>query len=336
MNSLVGHDKVVAFLERIVREGRPAHAYLFTGREGVGKKRVAVRLACMLNCPDLDADPDGDCSVCRRIRALKHPDIVLEQPEKRMIRIERVRSVQSFFRYAPVEGRYRVSIIDDAHLMNRAAQNALLKTLEEPPSARMLILVTGKPSLLLPTVRSRCRRIRFGPIPSDLLASLLQHEWGIPPEQAQVLTAMSGGSVSRALEIGSSAFLGLRQEILASLSTPSQRGIAGLLELSATISSDRAKTAQAIEIAQTWIRDVLVKKISYDPSTIMNGDMLDRISFAAQHHDGEDLVSVYDELAKASELLDADFNVNRNLATDVLLMRIARILAGPTLGIASN
>lgn len=336
MNSLIGHESIISFLERTVREGRPAHAYLFTGREGVGKKKVAVRFACMLNCPDLDADPHANCSVCRRMSAQTHPDLLLEKPDKGMIRIERVRSVQGFFRYAPVEGRYRVTIIDDAHTMNRSAQNALLKTLEEPPPSRMLILVTDKPSLLLPTVRSRCRRMRFGPIPTDSLASLLQRQSGLPRERAQVLAAMSGGSVSRALEIGSPAFSGLRQEVVAALSAPAGRGIAGLLEWSAAISSDRARTLQVIEIARTWIRDVLVAKTHYNPSTIMNADMLDRISFAAQHHDEEDLVSVYEELVKASELVEADFNVNKNLATDVLLMRIARILAGPTLGVASD
>ena len=163
----------MGILERTAKEGRPAHAYLFTGREGVGKRMAAFRFASMLNCPDPQADPDGTCHVCRRISSETHPDFIIERPEKGMIRIERVRLLQNSFKFAPAEARFRIAVIDDAHLMNRSAQNALLKTLEEPPPARVIVLVTSKPFLLLSTVRSRCRRVRFGPIPLETLCAIL-------------------------------------------------------------------------------------------------------------------------------------------------------------------
>jgi DNA polymerase III subunit delta' len=334
MTFLVGHESNLALLERTVREGRPAHAYLFTGPDGIGKKLVAVKLACLLNCVAPGEDPDGSCHVCRRIIAEKHPDVTIERPEKGMIRIDRIRDLQAFFKYAPVEGRHRVTIIDDAHLMNRSAQNALLKTLEEPPPGRILILISARPSILLPTVRSRSRRMRFNPIPFSPLEELLEQK-GLPVEKARTLAAMSSGSVARALEMAASNFLDLREQVVSAMTNPMGKRLSGLLELSATISVDRQTAAEAIEIASTWIRDLLLEQTGFSLSGRVHGDFLDRITSGAQHHNSRQLLSVYDELVKASSLIEADINVNRNLVTDVMFLRIARILAGPTLGIAT-
>jgi len=335
MTSIVGHDSILAFLERTVAQGRPAHGYLFTGREGVGKRLVAKRFASLLNCLNPGADPTGSCSACRRIDAGKHPDFLLERPDRGMIRIERVRHIRSFFQYSPVEGSFRVCVIDDAHAMNRSAQNALLKTLEEPPAGRVLILVTAKPSLLLPTVRSRCRRLRLGPIPTGPLETLLRAR-GIDAEKAAILAAMSGGSVSRALEMNQSNFLALREKVIAALTEANVHGIRGNLEISAEISKDRRTASEAIEIGLTWIRDLLLSLAGYDLSAAVHRDFLDRIDSTAQHLTSGQLFSVYDELVRASELIDSDINVNRNLVTDVMLFRISRIMAGPSMGVAAS
>jgi DNA polymerase-3 subunit delta' len=334
MTLIVGHENEIALLERIVAEGRAAHAYLFTGPEGVGKKLAAIKLACLLNCPQPTADKRASCPVCRRIVAENHPDFAIERPQRGIIRIEQIRGLQNFFRYAPVEASYRVIIIDDAHLMNRSAQNALLKTLEEPPAGRILILVTAKPFLLLSTVRSRCRRVRFGPLPLESLADLLEEQSGMDPEKARVLAAMSCGSVSKAIDMETSNFLDLRERIISALAHPGPNGLGGLLEMSAAISSDRRTSSEAIEIAVTWIRDLLMRRILGDESSLIHRDLLDRISSEAQHHNNETLISAYEELAEAAGLIDADINVNRNLVTDVTLLRVARIIAGPSFGLA--
>ncbi len=333
MGVLVGHEHVIGALERTAEQQRPSHAYVFTGREGIGKKRVAVIFACLLNCPHTSRHRDCSCGVCRRIREEKHPDVIIERPERGRIRIERIRFLQSFFRYAPVEGRFRVIIIDDAHLMNRQAQNALLKTLEEPPPGRILILVTARPFLLLPTVRSRCRRIRFGPLPVDILAPLLEDRKGVSSQRARVIAAMSGGSVKRALEMETSRFMELRRRVISALAEPGKNGLKGILDLSLEISANRDMALQAIEIAMTWIRDLLTAKIGANPSCLIHADFLDMISGTEQHHSTYDLLDVYDELVRASELIDREINANRNMVTDVMLLRVSRMLAGPTLGL---
>lgn len=336
MDVFVGHENVIGLLGRTAEEGRPPHAYLFTGRDGVGKKMTALRFACMLNCPTPGTDQGWECPACRRIFLGKHPDVYVETPERGMIRIERIReSVRGFFRYAPVEGRYRIAIIDDAHLMNQAAQNALLKTLEEPPSACIIVLVTAKPYLLLSTVRSRCRRVRFAPLPPDFMAPLLEKRMGLTSDEAFTLAAMSGGSMSRALEMHGSSFAALREQLVELLDKPMKRGLAGILEFSQSISGDRSRVRETIEIAGTWIRDLIVREISDDDRLIINRDSLDRIESSAQHRGREELLAAYEELMTASYLIESGTNVNRNLLTDIMLLKIARLLEGPTLGVVS-
>jgi DNA polymerase-3 subunit delta' len=217
--------------------------------------------------------------------------------------------------------------------MNRSAQNALLKTLEEPPPGRILILVTSKPFLLLSTVRSRCRRVKFGPLPVELLADLLDRQEGIAAGKARVLAAMSGGSVSKAIDMETSNFLDLRELVVSALADPGRIGLGGLLEASASISSDRKTAAEAIEIGVTWVRDLLIKKVLGDASPLIHRDLLDRISLEAQHHSSEALISAYEEMAAAAGLIEADINPNRNMVTDVMLLKVARILAGPSFGL---
>jgi DNA polymerase-3 subunit delta' len=333
MSPMVGHEHVIALLLESARNGRPAHAYLFTGQEGIGKKQVALLFARMLNCPDPDRDPEGKCSACRRITSGNHPDVILEEPEKNIIRIDRIRSLRNFFKYAPVEGRFRVAVLNDAHTMNSAAQNALLKTLEEPPSGRILILVTANPFLLLPTVRSRCRRVRFHPLPTDVLAELLHRDSDIPEEKAQALAAMSCGSVARAIELNAIAYMELREQVISLLEEPGTLGLAGLLELSGSLAADGKRLLEAIEIAVTWIRDVIIARVAPDSASFIHSDSLDRISCAAQHQGTEELLLVYDELARAAGLVASEINVNNNLVADVMFLKVTRILAGPSLGL---
>jgi DNA polymerase-3 subunit delta' len=333
MNGIFGHENILGLLRQTVSHKRPAHAYLFTGREGVGKRLVALRFAAMLNCPSGDGDPSCSCQVCSQIISEKHPDLLFEKPERNIIRIERIRALQQTFKYAPVEGLFRVAIINDAHLMNRAAQNALLKTLEEPPAGRVLILVSSKPGLLLSTVRSRCRKAGFGPLDFQSLVTLLV-EKGIPRDKALVAAGMSGGSAAKALQMTQSNFMELREKVVTALVNPAHSGLSGLLNLSAEISANRDSARESLEIAKSYLRDLVVEKMGCDSK--IHADLLDTIVATAQNHDSRQLFQVYDEIAKASDLIEAEINVNRNIALDVLFLKIARVFGGPDFGMASN
>ncbi|MGC8660623.1 MAG: DNA polymerase III subunit delta', partial [Desulfomonilaceae bacterium] len=201
MTKILGHADTLAILKNSVVSQKMAHAYLFSGLDGIGKKLVAIEFACMVNCPSYDPDEGHECRVCALIRKGNHADVQIVTPLKGSIRIDSVRQIHSFLKYSPVEAQYRVIIIDDAHLLNRSAQNALLKTLEEPPGSSLLILVTSRASALLSTVKSRLRHVRFGPLERSLISEELVRRKRIPSDQAASLAGLASGSLGRALEL---------------------------------------------------------------------------------------------------------------------------------------
>jgi DNA polymerase-3 subunit delta' len=161
-------------------------------------------------------------------------------------------------------------------------------------------------------------------------------QWKVPAEKAAVLAGMAGGSMGRALQMERTHFLDLRDRIVAVLAEPGSTGIAGLLELSEKLSADKDTALEAIDLAASWVRDAVVQRMGADSSRCVNVDSLDRIAKTAQHHHSSDLLTVYDQLVEAAELIDADINVNKNLVLDVMLLRITRLLAGPTMGVATE
>lgn len=200
---VVGHERQIDFLRRAEATGHLAHALLFAGPPGVGKRLVADAMAAVVACERGAADACEACAGCHQVAAGSHPDIlVVAVPSgKREIPIDSVRQLNQFLRLRPVRGRRKVAIVDDAHLLNLAAQNALLKGLEEPPPGSLMVLVAHTPDALLPTVRSRCQRLRFGPLPDAVLAELLATRLQIPPAEVTELSALAEGSPGRALRL---------------------------------------------------------------------------------------------------------------------------------------
>ncbi len=189
----------VATLKRAVLNGKVAHAYLFEGAAGVGKKLTAMTLATVLNCVSDSDDACGECEHCRKISNGNHPDVrILTTPEgKRRIPIELVRESERWISVPPHEGRAKILIIDPAEMMTEPAANALLKTLEEPRSGSFLFLVTAASSALLPTIRSRCQVVRFKPLGFNTVSDILAGS-GVDPEEAGVVAALASGSLDAA------------------------------------------------------------------------------------------------------------------------------------------
>jgi len=217
---VIGHAQPRARLLRAVAGQRVPQSLLFDGPDGVGKRTVALALASAINCrqPGIDADACGICSSCRRIARAQHPDVLQLSPnEKGTITTDMVREVIAQAAYRPFEGRRRVVIIDQADLLQAAAQNSLLKTLEEPPPSSMFVLVTARPDTLLITVRSRCPRVRFSRLAPTDLAAVLTRSCGIAAGEAASLAAVGDGSVARALAHESGVLVEARRAALSLL-----------------------------------------------------------------------------------------------------------------------
>jgi DNA polymerase-3 subunit delta' len=201
LRDVIGHRRLVGLLTRSIRENTLPPSLIFAGPAGVGKRLVAVSTAQALNCTNpKDGDACGVCAACTRIARGVHPDVLLVEPgETGSIKIERVREIVDSVGYRPFEGRRRVVIIDEADALMPGAQNALLKTLEEPPSLSSFILVTSAPDTLLATVRSRCPRLPFRPLDAADVARALV-KTGRTEAEARAIAATAGGSIRAALD----------------------------------------------------------------------------------------------------------------------------------------
>src|SRR2546430_9178246 len=198
---VLGHNRLITLLTRSVAGASLPPSLLFAGPAGVGKRKTALAVAQALNClTPRDGGACGACTACARIARGVHPDVSIVEPEDSgAIKIEQVRDVVDRAAYRPFEGRRRVVIIDNADALVAAAQNALLKTLEEPPPSSVFFLITSRPDMLLPTVVSRCPRLRFRPLSSEDVARALANV-GHTEVSARAVAATAGGSIGRALE----------------------------------------------------------------------------------------------------------------------------------------
>ena len=212
MKDFIGNKSVRALLHQSVQRNSLSHAYIFAGPDGVGKKRLALALTKSLLCRNRPEglNPCGTCSSCRKIDAEEHPDVQVIRPEKKVFKIDQIRQLIQDICFQPIEGAWRVFILDDADRMNEQASNSLLKTMEEPPSNSLLILVTSNLYILLPTIQSRGQILKFNPIPSKEIEHFLKTRHDFSPEHALAAARLCQGSVGTALRISMQTFEDMR------------------------------------------------------------------------------------------------------------------------------
>jgi DNA polymerase-3 subunit delta' len=265
---------------RAVRRGKLAHAYLFLGPPGVGKRRVARGIAQSLTCSAFPAealDACGTCPACRQIQSGTHPDLmVVGLPEgKRELPVEaflgpRERRGREGLLHElslrPMSASRRLAIIDDADRMTEESANALLKTLEEPPAGVILFLIASSSDALLPTIRSRCQPLLFGPLPEDAVASLVvEQEWETDGAAAAEIARLSSGSLETARQLLDPGLRGLRQGIAAALAThpfspvdAAKQALTAIEDLQGGAAGQRANAGWLVRFSVDFLRQALV------------------------------------------------------------------------------
>jgi DNA polymerase-3 subunit delta' len=292
-----GHSRPLGLLAGSIARGSLPPSLLFTGPSGVGKRLVAQAVAEALNClaPDR-GDACGSCSACRRIARGTHPEVlVIEPPDTGATKIEFVRPAIAATAYRPFEGRCRVVIIDDADLLTDDAQNALLKSLEEPPQGSVFILVTSRPETLLPTVRSRCSQLRFGRLTTGDVARVLVGRHGYESEEAHAAAAVAGGSPGRALESGSRAYREGRAAALSALraagAAPAPRArlqaVAGLAASRSSSAGERDELTTRVTMMASLLRDLALLAHGGPGGQLANSDLAGDLAELGTTFDGD-------------------------------------------------
>jgi DNA polymerase-3 subunit delta' len=257
--TIEGHERPITILKRALQNNMLAHAYLFSGDPGIGKKLTALALAAAVNCGNRGEDGGcGECPSCRKVAAGGHPDVHLLASDGDEIKIDQIRQVQSELALKPFEGEKKILIVDGAERLNTASANAFLKTLEEPPGDAIIVLISPMPQGLLPTIRSRCQEIRFLPLSRRTLAQALMRKRGLAEDDAWFLAALAQGSMGRALEMEPEEEKSAREEFMTLWSGLARMSPGEVLAQAETLSKDRDRLESLLELGVEWLRDVLV------------------------------------------------------------------------------
>ena len=248
-------DAKMEQLMRSAQAGRIVHALMFSGPHGTGKKTMAKRFAQTVLCGSAGERPCGVCPACKKLLSGAHPDVHVVAPEKNNIKVDQIRALTEDLSLAAYEGGKKIAIIERADSMNESAQNALLKTLENPTGDTLFFLLTEAPGALLPTIISRCLQVRFSCLEVEECARVLEAR-GIGPERSRLLAALAQGSVGRALEIDADGeYLPLRDRVIDALE--GLDGPGGVARATAKIGDVKGRENAVLEIMELWARDLM-------------------------------------------------------------------------------
>jgi DNA polymerase III subunit delta' len=341
---LIGNQHVKDILRRMIAARRVPGAQLFAGADGIGKKLFAVELAKALNCrAPLDGEACDVCPSCVRAARLvypaaddteankkiiwsEHPDVGLIRPGGRFITVPQMRELEREANFRPFEGQARLFIIEEADRLNESSSNALLKTLEEPPGATHLVLITARPAALLPTIRSRCQTVRFAPLAAGEIEAHLLRDRKLTKTDAPLRARVAQGSIGRALSIDLESYRGQREamlEILEALITKPDR--ARLLRASEELTDAKRKDEYEprLDVLAALIHDAWALALGVPEEQVVNSDLIERLKPL-----GARLKSrrASDWLAQIEQhRRGLDFNINRKVATDALLLGMAEV-----------
>jgi DNA polymerase-3 subunit delta' len=254
-DQILGHERQKEILNRALASGRLAHAYLFAGPDGIGKRLMAMALARAIVCEEQRGC--GNCIACRKIDHQNHPDLHILEPDGKAIKIEQIRAFQRELNFKPLEAPRKICMIEQADTMTVGAANALLKTLEEPRGDTLLVLLSSQPNRLLETIRSRCQPLPFNRHPNSRIQAELEKQLGIASEESHVLAALSEGSFKKAFGKDRDLYLEQRRDLLKTLTGLSSGSILPTLDFADQLAADKTILPDILEIFQAFYRDVL-------------------------------------------------------------------------------
>jgi DNA polymerase-3 subunit delta' len=323
-DEIVGHHRQLEILRRALTSGRLHHAYLFVGPEGIGKRMLATTLAQAVHCGTRVDDFCGSCVNCTRIADGNHPDVrIIEPPAgKKEISIQQVREFERELNYRSFTGKRKIIIVDPATLMNLASQNALLKTLEEPPQDSLIILIASSAGGLLPTLRSRCLRISFTPLARAEIARYLSTKQGVTGDEIEFLAAMSMGSIGAALGLHKETFVEKRRVWAGIVGALKAGDYQSAVSAAEALAGNRDDALKFLAWAQSWYRDLLVYGVTGDDGELVNLDMRGQIEQHAASAQSEQQIAALTASTAAAAAIHR--NLNRRMVLEKYLLGVVK------------
>lgn len=320
---VVGHKDILKYISSAVENNRVSHAYILNGERGSGKKMLANLFAMTLLCETGDNEPCGKCHSCKQAESGNHPDIIRVTHEKpNSISVDDIRTqVNNTVDIKPYQGPYKVYIIPQADMMTPQAQNAILKTIEEPPSYAVFLLLTENAETLLPTINSRCVMLKLRNIKDTLIKKYLMENLEIPDYKADMCTAFAQGNMGRAIMLANSDhFNEIREEAVQLLKHISEMELNEIVAAVKNISVYKLEITDYLDIIMIWYRDVLLYKATKEIDKVVFKDQLQSIKEQARKSSYEGIELILESLEKAKARLKT--NVNFDLVMELLFLTI--------------
>ncbi|MEW6521786.1 MAG: DNA polymerase III subunit delta' [Thermodesulfobacteriota bacterium] len=320
--SVIGQRKAKQFLTGSFERRKTAHAYLFRGPAGVGKKTCALAFAALINCAaPVGGDICGHCPSCLKYRSGNQPDLLVIEPQgtTSALKIDQIRELKKTLTYPPFEARFRVVLIQDIHLTMRRKEvtNSLLKTLEEPPADTVFILTGDEAGDILPTILSRCQIVPFYPLPYDQVSRALLAD-RIEEQTAASLAAISEGSLGRARLLHQQELLPLRRELVAGLlelAPQTPEAVEGVFTLAEKAANTKDQLEELLDLITSWLRDVLLAHQGLS-ERVINNDLSSLLPAACRRWNPDELTDKLQRINQARRQLL--HNCNRTLVCEVL------------------
>ena len=322
-SDVLGHEQTIQHMKNAIRMNKVSHAYMINGEKGSGKKLLAGLFAQTLQCEAGGTEPCMQCRSCKQAESLNQPDIIRITHEKpNTISVEDIREqLNGDIQIRPYSSPYKVYIIDEADKLSVQAQNALLKTIEEPPSYAVIFLLTENAGTLLPTIRSRCVLLDLKPVSSQIIKRYLMEDLEIPEYRADICTAFAQGNVGKAKRLALSDNFGeMLDHVLHVVKYISEMEVGDLIEDLKKIREYKMEINDYLDLLTIGYRDVLLFKATRDADSRIFSDELISIRKKASESTYEGLGQIIEALEKAKQRLKA--NVNFDLTMELLLLTI--------------
>lgn len=318
---IIGHERIKDHLQKAIEFNHVSHAYILTGEAGMGRKSLANAFAMTLLCEKGLSEPCMQCHACKQVMSQNHPDLLNVSHEKPdSIGVDDIRKqIHDTIMIRPYSSYYKIYLVDEAEKMTVQAQNALLKTIEEPPSYVVIMLLTTNQEAFLPTILSRCVQLKLMPLQDSAVRSYLMGSLGIGESKAEIYAAFARGNLGRAIHLASSEkFQLMYTGLLHVMKHLKEMDITELLFYIKKIKDENQNIYNCLEFMQLWYRDVLMYKVTQDINLLIFREEFNTMKemSAASSYDG--IERILKAIDKARIRLDA--NVNMELAMELMLL----------------
>ncbi|WP_138310390.1 MULTISPECIES: DNA polymerase III subunit delta' [unclassified Clostridium] len=320
-NDILGHEQIKEHFRNAVETGKVSHAYILSGEAGMGRKSLANAFALSLLCEKGMAEPCMQCHACKQVLSGNHPDLIYVTHEKpASIGVDDIREqLNDTIQVRPYSSYYKIYIVDEAEKMTVQAQNALLKTIEEPPAYAVILLLTTNQDSFLPTILSRCVQLKLKPLKDTVVKEYLVQSLGEDESQADIYAAFARGNLGKAIHLAQSEEFGIMyKEMLRLLKHIKDTDISELLDYIRKVKEENLDIRECLDFMQMWYRDILMYKTTKDINLLIFKDEFSTVKSVSTTSGYDGLERILEAIDKARIRLDA--NVNTELVMELMLL----------------